>query len=94
MKKCTKDNLQFPDDRRFCVKCGAILVEDFESATLMMPKMRIKPAEFIEMNDDRTFQLSIRNQTYKLSMEEIRVLAAEACAAVKAVERQLARAEN
>ena len=94
MKRCTKDNLEFSDDRRFCSTCGAVLVEEFERATLIMPKMKIKKAEFIEMNHDFTFKLSIRDQTYKLSMDEVKVLAAEMCATVKTAERHLARPEN
>ena len=94
MKRCTKDNLQFPDDRRFCSTCVAVLVEQLEMATLIMPKMKTKPAEFIEMNDDFTFQLSIRDQIYKLSMDEVKVLAAEMCATVKTAERRFARLEN
>ena len=110
MKRCAKDNLEFPDDRRFCTTCGTVLVEEFESATLMMPKVKIKQAEFIEtlmmpkmkpeqsklieMNDDLTFRLSIRDKTYKLSMDEAKALAAEVCATVKTAERHLARPEN
>jgi hypothetical protein len=94
MKRCIKDNLEFPDDRRFCSRCGDPLVEEFEMATLMMPKMKIKGQKFIEMNDDLTFQLSIRDQIYKLSMDEIRTLAAEACATVKTAERRLSQTGN
>ena len=95
MKRCTKDNLKFSDDRRFCSTCGAVLVEELELATLIMPKMKIKRAEFIEMSDDFTFQLSIRDQTYKLSMDEMKALAAEMCATVKtAAQRHFARPEN
>ena len=94
MKRCTKDNLEFPDDRRFCSTCGAVLVEELELATLLMPNMKIKPAEFIEMNDDFTFQLSMRDQTYKLSMDEVKALAAEMCATMKIAERQFAKSEN
>ncbi len=94
MKRCTQDNLEFPNDRRFCSTCGSVLVEGLELATLIMPKMKSKRAEFIEMNDDFTFQLSIRDQSYKLSMDEVKALAAEMCATVKTAERQFARSEN
>lgn len=82
MKRCTKDNLEFPDNRRFCSTCGTGLVEDFELMTLLMPKAKVKPSEFIEMNDDFTFKLSIRDQSYKLSMDEVRTLATEINATV------------
>ncbi len=94
MKRCPKDNLEFSNDRRFCSTCGAILIEELESVTLIMPKMKIKKAEFIEMNDDFTFKLSIRDQTYKLSIDEVRILAAEMCATVKTAELHFARPEN
>ncbi len=94
MKRCTRDNLVFPDDRRFCSTCGAVLVEELEMTTLMMPKMKIKRSEFIVMNDDFTFKLSIRDQSYKLSMDEVRILAAEMCATVKTAERHFARTGN
>ena len=77
MKRCTKDNLEFSNDRRFCAKCGAVLVEEFELATLMMPKMKPDQAEFIEMEDDQTFKLFIHDKTYKLSMNEVKTLVAE-----------------
>ncbi len=77
MKRCPKDNLQFPDDRRFCNTCGSALVEEFEGITLMMPKMKINRSEFIEMNDDSTFKLSIRDHAYRLSIDELKILAAE-----------------
>jgi hypothetical protein len=86
MKRCTKDNLEFSDDRHFCSRCGATLVEEFEMVTLMMPKMK--------MNDDLTFLLSIRDRIYKLSMDEIRTIAAEACATVKTAERRLSQTGN
>ncbi len=82
MKRCPDDNQEFTDDRRFCNTCGASLVEEFESATLMMPKMNAKKAEFIEINDDSTFKLSIRDQAYKLSIDELKTLAAEINATV------------
>ena len=94
MKKCTKDNLQFPDDRRYCSTCGAVLVEEFEMATLIMPKMKIEQTRFIEMNNDFTFNLSIRDQSCKLSMAEARALAAEMCATVKTAERHFAKAKD
>jgi hypothetical protein len=94
MKRCPSDNKAFPNDRRFCNTCGSALIEEFESVTLIMPKMNTRKAEFIEMNDDFTFKLSIRDQTYKLSMDEVRTLAAEMCATVKTAERHLARPEN
>jgi hypothetical protein len=81
-EKCPKDNLEFTNDHRFCNTCGAVLVEDFGVATLMMPKINSKRAEFIEMNDDSTFKLSIRDQAYKLSIDEIKTLAAEIHATV------------
>lgn len=82
MKRCPKDNLEFTNDRRFCNTCGASLVGEFESATLLMPKMNSKKAKFIEMNDDSTFKLSIRDQAYKLSIDELKTLAAEINATV------------
>lgn len=82
MKKCTKDNLKFSDDRRFCSVCGSVLVEEFELATLLMPKMKPNNAEFIEMNDDCTFRLFIHDKAYKLSMDEVKTLAAEIHATV------------
>lgn len=94
MKRCAKDNLQFPDDRRFCSTCGAVLIEESELMTLIMPKVKMKRSEFIEMNDDLTFRLSIRDQIYKLSMDEVKVLAAEMCATVKTAERHPARRES
>lgn len=94
MKRCTKDSLEFSDDRRFCSTCGAVLVEEFELTTLMMPRLKTKRAKLIEMNDDFTFRLSIRDQNYKLSMDEVKVLAAEMCAIVKTAERHLANAKN
>ena len=57
--------------------CGSALVEEFEAITLMMPKIKTKKAEFIELVDEFTFKLSIRDQAYQLSIEEIRILAAE-----------------
>ncbi len=77
MKRCTKDNLEFSDDRRFCATCGAVLVEEFELATLLMPKIKFDQSEFIEMDDDQTFKLFIHDKTYKLSMDEVKTLAAE-----------------
>lgn len=77
MKRCQKDKLEFPDDRRFCSACGAALIEEFESATLLMPKMNTKKAKFIEMNDDGTFKLFIHDNDYQLSMAEVKTLAAE-----------------
>jgi hypothetical protein len=77
MKKCPSDNSEFPDDHRYCANCGAALVEEFEMVTLKMSRKKPKQAEFLEMNDDFTFQLSIHNQTYKLSMDEIRSLGDE-----------------
>jgi hypothetical protein len=77
MKRCPSDNKAFPNDRRFCSACGAVLVEEFEAVTLMMPKIKTKKAVFIEMIDDFTFKLSIRDQAYKLSIDEVRILAAE-----------------
>ncbi len=82
MKRCPSDNKEFTDDRRFCNTCGSALVEEFESVTLMMPKIKTKKAKFIEMNDDSTFRLSIRDQAYKLSIEELKTLAAEITATV------------
>jgi len=77
MKRCPSDNKEFTNDRRFCNTCGSALVEEFESVTLMMPKIKTKKADFIEMIDDFTFKLSIRDQAYKLSIDEVRILAAE-----------------
>jgi hypothetical protein len=94
MKRCTKDNLKFSDDRRFCSTCGAVLIEEFELVTLIMPKIKIEQTKFIKMNDDFTFKLSIRNQNYKLSMDEVRTLAAEMSATVKTAELHFARSEN
>ncbi len=82
MKRCPSDNKEFTDDRRFCNTCGLALVEEFESVTLLMPKIKTKKAKFIEMNDDSTFRLSIRDQAYKLSIEELKTLAAEINATV------------
>ena len=82
MKRCPSDNKEFTNDRRFCDTCGAALIEEFESVTLMMPKMNNQKAAFIEMNDDSTFRLSIRDQAYKLSIEELKTLAAEINATV------------
>jgi hypothetical protein len=82
MKRCPSDNKEFTDDRRFCNTCGSALVEEFESVTLMMPKMNNQKAEFIEMTDDSTFRLSIRDQAYKLSIDELKTLAAEINATV------------
>ncbi len=82
MKRCPKDNKEFTNDRRFCNTCGSALVEEFESVTLMMPKMNIQKAEFIKINDDSTFRLSIRDQAYKLSIDELKTLAAEINATV------------
>jgi hypothetical protein len=87
MKRCTRDNLDFPDNHRFCSVCGAMLVEEFEASTLLMPKMKTKQAKFIEMNDDFTVKLSIQNKIYKLSMEEVKTLAAEIYATVEAARR-------
>ena len=42
-----------------------------------MPKMKLDQAEFIEMDDDQTFKLFIHDKTYKLSMNEVKTLAAE-----------------
>jgi hypothetical protein len=94
IKKCPNDNLEFHGDRRFCSKCGAALVDGLELATLMMPKPKTGRAEYIEVDDDLTFRLSIRDQSYKLSMDEIRILAAEACAVVRTAERLRVRPEN
>ncbi len=82
MKRCTKDNLEFSDDRRFCSVCGAVLVEEFEAVTLLMPKMKPQQAEFFEMDDDCTFKLFIHDKAYKLSMDEVKTLAAEIHATV------------
>jgi len=82
MKRCPSDNKEFTNDRRFCNTCGSALVEEFESVTLMMPKMNIQKAEFIKINDDSTFRLSIRDQAYKLSIDELKTLAAEINATV------------
>ena len=82
MKRCPSDNKEFTNDRRFCNACGSALVEEFESVTLMMPKMNNQKAEFIEMTDDSTFRLSIRDQAYKLSIDELKTLAAEINATV------------
>ncbi len=82
MKRCPSDNKEFTNDRRFCNTCGSALVEEFESVTLMMPKMNNQKAEFIKMNADSTFRLSIRDQAYKLSIEELKTLAAEINATV------------
>ena len=82
MKRCPSDNKEFTNDRRFCNTCGSALVEEFESVTLLMPKIKTKKAKFIEMNDDSTFRLSIRDQAYKLSIEELKTLAAEINATV------------
>ena len=82
MKRCPSDNKEFTNDRRFCNTCGSALVEEFESVTLMMPMMNIQKAKFIEMNDDSTFKLSIHDQAYKLSIEELKTLAAEINATV------------
>ena len=82
MKRCPSDNKEFTDDRRFCNTCGSALVEEFESVTLLMPKIKTKKAKFIEMNDDSTFRLSIRDQAYRISIEELKTLAAEINATV------------
>ena len=82
MKRCPSDNKEFTNDRRFCNTCGSALVEEFESVTLMMPKMNNQKAEFIKINDDSTFRLSIRDQAYKLSIDELKTLAAEINATV------------
>jgi len=82
MKRCPSDNKEFTNDRRFCNTCGSALVEEFESVTLMMPKMNNQKAEFIKISDDSTFRLSIRDQAYKLSIEELKTLAAEINATV------------
>ena len=82
MKRCPGDNKEFTDDRRFCNTCGAVLVEEFELATLIMPKMNSKKAAFVEVNDDSTFRLSIRDQAYRLSIDELKTLAAEINATV------------
>ena len=82
MKRCPSDNKEFTNDRRFCNTCGSALVEEFESVTLLMPKMNNQKAEFIKINDDSTFRLSIRDQAYKLSIEELKTLAAEINATV------------
>ncbi len=82
MKRCPNDNKEFTDDRRFCNTCGSALVEEFESVTLIMPKMNNQKAEFIKINDDSTFRLSIRDQAYKLSIDELKTLAAEINATV------------
>ena len=34
----------FPDNRRFCSVCGAVLIDEWEIAILMMPKMEIERA--------------------------------------------------
>ena len=88
MKRCPSDNKEFTNDRRFCNTCGAVLVDEFEMATLLMPKMNTKKAKFIEMNDDSTFKLSIRDQAYRLSVEELKTLAAEINATVGSGLRQ------
>ncbi len=77
MKRCPSDNKEFTNDRRFCSACGAVLVEQLEAVTLMLPKIETVNTGFIEMIDDFTFKLSIRDQAYKLSIEEVRILAAE-----------------
>ncbi len=77
MKRCPSDNKVFTNDRRFCSACGAVLVEQLEAVTLMLPKIETVNTGFIEMIDDFTFKLSIRDQAYKLSIEEVRILAAE-----------------
>ena len=82
MKRCPSDNKEFTNDRRFCNTCGSALVEEFESVTLMMPKMNNQKAEFIKINDDSTFRLFIRDQAYKLSIDELKTLAAEINATV------------
>ena len=82
MKRCPRDNKEFTDDRRFCNTCGTVLVEEFELATLIMPKMNSKKAAFVEVNDDSTFRLSIRDQAYRLSIDELKTLAAEINATV------------
>ena len=82
MKRCPSDNKEFTNDRRFCNTCGSALVEEFESVTLLMPKIKTKKAKFIEMNDDSTFRLSIRDQAYRISIEELKTLAAEINATV------------
>ena len=82
MKRCPSDNKEFTNDRRFCNTCGSALVEEFESVTLLMPKMNNQKAEFIKINDDSTFRLSIRDQAYKLSIDELKTLAAEINATV------------
>ncbi len=77
MKRCPSDKKEFSDDRRFCNTCGASLVEEFESVTLMLPKTSCKEVKFIEINEDSTFILSICGQAYTLSIDELKVLAAE-----------------
>ncbi len=94
MKKCTKDNLEFPNNRRFCATCGAVLVEEFDLATLMMPKMKLDQVEFIEMDDDQTFKLFIHDKTHKLSMNEVKTLAAEIYATAAKANLPWARLEN
>ena len=94
MKRCTKDNLEFPDDRRFCATCGAVLVEDCELTTLIMPRMKLNQAEFIEMDDDQTFKFFIHDKTYKLSMDEVKTLAAEIHATVGVANLCWAISEN
>lgn len=77
MKRCPRDNKEFTDDRRFCSVCGAALVAEFEAVTLIMPKMNIPKTKFIEKTDETSFKLSICNNAYKLSIEELKILAAE-----------------
>jgi transcriptional regulator NrdR family protein len=94
MKRCAKDNQQFSDDRRFCSTCGARLVEELEMTTLIMPKMKIKRAEFFEMNDDLSFRLSIGEKDFKLSIDEVKILAAEINSTVEAAKLHRARPED
>lgn len=94
MKRCPSDKKEFMDDRRFCSACGAVLIDEFEAATLLMPRMNTKRAKFIEMNDDLTFKLSIRDEAYKLSMDEIQILAAEIYATIGVANFYWATPEN
>lgn len=56
--------------------------------------MKLNQAEFIEMDDDQTFKFFIHDKTYKLSMDEVKTLAAEIHATVGVANLCWAMSEN